>query len=181
MKSIKRGFTLLEILVVMAIIAVLLYMLVRVMANFRRTVELQQASDLIVSSINETKNYSANNILPDQVIIDKDSIYAYRLLPTTNNIERKVCEKYMSAGWNCDISIKKDLFLDMGDKIVLTPEGCDSILLINLTSDWQVGTYGTYVDTSSCVIKMSHRDDSDVFRKFIFDSTKNTFEVEYGN
>lgn len=180
MNTIKRGYTLLEILVVMAIIAILLSMLVSVMADFRRTVELQQASDFIASSINETKNYAANNILPDQVIIDKDSIYAYQILPTSNNLERRICEKYRSSSWDCTISGKIDMFLDMDDKIVLNPVGCDSILLINLTSDWQVGTYGTYGD-NSCVIEMSHRDDSDIFRKFVFDGKNNTFEIEYGS
>ena len=58
-------------------------MLVRVMANFRRTVELQQASDLIISSINETKNFSANNVLPDGLIRDDKNIYAYRLVPVS--------------------------------------------------------------------------------------------------
>jgi prepilin-type N-terminal cleavage/methylation domain-containing protein len=181
MKIIKKGFTLLEILVVMAIISILLYMLVRVMANFRRTVELQQASDLIISSINETKNFSANNVLPDGLVRDDKNIYAYSLVPQPNNIERKVCQKISSSTiWNCSVSPKIDKLLNINNnKIILTAD-CDSIILINLVNDWQVGNTGTYTDTT-CEIEMSHQEDSDIFRKFVFDGTKNTFEVKYGN
>lgn len=183
MKIIKKGFTLLEILVVMAIISILLYMLVRVMANFRRTVELQQASDLIISSINETKNFSANNVLPDGLIRDDKNIYAYRLVPQSNNIERKICQKISTSTiWDCSVSSKIDKLLNINNnKIILTPDSCDSILLINLINDWQIGNTGTYNTDTTCKIEMSHQEDPDIFRKFVFNGAKNTFEVEYGN
>lgn len=182
MMKIKKGYTLLEILVVMAIIAFLLAMLIQVMANFRRTIELQQASDLIVSSVNETKNYAANNVLPDGLVIDNNSIYAYRLFPQSNDIERRVCQKIgNSLTWDCSISTKIDKFVDVqNNNIVLNTVGCDSILLINLISDWQVGSSGVYSD-SVCQIELSHRTNSQIFRKFIFNGAKNTFEIEYGN
>lgn len=184
MKLAKKGYTLLEILVVMAIIAVLLYMLTRMMANFRRTVELQQASDMIISSINETKNYSINNILPDGEIVDKDYIYAYKLeIDSTNNLKRSACKKKPTEFyWQCELGAKVDYFLqNMSNKIVFIGNNdCESIFLINLTGDWQTGDVASFPN-GTCRIEMSHRDDSDIFREFIFNSEKNTFEIEYGS
>jgi len=182
MIRIKKGYTLLEILVVMAIIAILLSMLIQVMANFRRTIELQQASDLITSSVNETKNYAANNVLPDGIVIDDESIYAYQLVPQSNDIERRVCQKIgNSIFWDCTISTKVDNFISLeNNNVLLNTVGCDSIILINLISDWQVENSGTYSD-SICEIELSHKTNPEVFRRFIFDGAKNTFEVKYGN
>lgn len=184
LKSKKLGFTLLEILVVLAIIAVLMYMIVQVMANFRRSVELQQASDQIVSAVNETKNFASNNILPDDVDVDDTKIYAYRLAPAGNNIARDVCSKTASSSspWDCSVSTKQDfLVADFLQNIIITPQGCVDALLINMTNDWQYTPASAvdYTDIGSCQFELSHKQDNRIFRTFVFDATKNTFEVKY--
>lgn len=184
----NKAFTLLEILVVMAIIAVIMYMIVQAMANFRRSVELQQASDQIVSAINETKNFASNNILPDDVSVseDSDKIFAYRLTPAGNNIIRDVCAKTvttLSTSWECNVSTRSDkLVSDFLQNVVIESVGCSDALLINLTNDWQYRlNYSLdYIDNNFCEFTLSHREDARVFRTFIFDAEKNTFEIKYG-
>lgn len=189
-KSKKSGFTFLEILVVMAILAVLLYMIVQSMANFRRSVELQQASDQIVSGVNETKNFASNNILPDDVVIEDDKIYAYRLSINgdKNNIIRETCSKVTdiipTSNWVCSVSTKQDVLLaDSLSNIIIEPSGCVDVLLINMTNDWQYKTVTStpdYVDDTFCQFDLRHKHDPLViFRSFIFDAQQNTFEVQY--
>ncbi len=186
-KSHKTAFTLLEILVVLAIISVLLYMIVQGMSNFRRSVELQQASDRIVSAINETKNFASNNILPDDVVIEDNKIYGYRLTPNVenNNIVREVCSKVVgSLTWDCSISSKKDDLVTGGSvqlqNIIITPQGCTSALLVNMTNDWLYEDINSgFVDQNYCVFELSHKQDMRIFRTFIFDAETNTFVMKY--
>lgn len=188
-KSYKTAFTLLEILVVLAIISTLLYMIVQAMSNFRRSVELQQASDRIVSAINETKNFASNNILPDDVVIENDKIYGYRLTPNieNNDIVREVCSKVVgSLTWDCSVSGQKDDLVTAGSvqlrNIVITPQGCTSALLVNMTNDWlyeNTNSGSGYVDQYSCVFELSHKQDGSIFRTFIFDAENNTFVIKY--
>lgn len=184
----KTAFTLLEILVVMAIIAVIMYMIVQSMANFRRSVELQQASDQIVAAVNETKNFASNNILPDDVNIlpDGKEIYAYRLTPSGNNVIRDVCSKTignLSNEWKCNISNRKDkLISDFLQNVVIEGSGCSDTILITMTNDWQYKEQShdiTYSDAEFCEFTLAHKEDMRVFRTFVFHAEKNTFEVEY--
>jgi len=183
-KSHKTAFTLLEILVVLAIISTLLYMIVQSMSNFRRSVELQQASDQIASSINETKNFASNNILPDDVVVENDKIYGYRLTPNAenNNIVREVCSKVVdSPTWDCSISSRKDyLIADFLQNVIIVPQGCINILLINMTNDWLYEVDGSgFLDTGLCHLELSHKQDIRIFRTFVFDAKNNTFVMKY--
>jgi len=182
MKTYKTAFTLLEILVVMAIIAVLLYMLIQVMAVFRRNVELQQASDQIISGINQTKNFATNNVLPNDITIENETIYAYKLTPEGNNLTRRVCKKTGSVTiWDCSLTLEAEsLLANYVQNVVLHPVGCDSLLLINLVNDWQIINSDIYSD-GECKLELSHEQDNRVFRTFVFNGSKNTFEVQYGS
>ena len=192
MKLRKNAFTLLEILVVMAILAILLFMMVRVISAFRRNVEVQQASEQIVAGINQTKNFSVNNILPDDVTLRTDSIYAYKLTPSAenDNIVRTICgQSVISSSWECSPSAsisdsEQYLVSDYVDNIVLTTEGCQSMLLVNLVSDWKIedeNIDGNFRDDIACSIKLSHKNDDRVYRTFVFDGKLNTFEFKYAN
>lgn len=183
-KSHKTAFTLLEILVVLAIISTLLYMIVQSMSNFRRSVELQQASDQIASSINFI--IFNNHIIWKNIVTSKvfSFIYGYRLTPNAenNNIVREVCSKVVdSPTWDCSISSRKDyLIADFLQNVIIVPQGCINILLINMTNDWLYEVDGSgFLDTGLCHLELSHKQDIRIFRTFVFDAKNNTFVMKY--
>lgn len=156
------------------------------MANFRRSVELQQASDQIVSAVNETKNFASNNILPDGVAPGNEEVYAYRLTPVGNNIVRDFCSREVSNTsdtWTCDRSYSQPQMLisDYLKNIVVEGSGCEDVLLITLTNDWQYREENNmnYTDIEYCEFLLKHKEDDRVFRTFVFNAKNNSFEVEY--
>jgi len=49
-----------------------------------------------------------------------------------------------------------------------------------MTNDWQYETEGLgYTDAGACHFELSHKQDPSVFRTFVFDAVKNTFETKY--
>lgn len=179
----KKAYTFLEILVVMAIIAILLYMLIQVIAAFRKNLELQQASDQITIGISETKNLSNNNILPDGLIPATNEVYAYSLEVVSNRFIRSTCVRdILSSTWTCgSVGPQVDLVNSKLANIKLTSAGCDNILMINLTGDIKLGNSGVYIDTGTCEIALSHGEDSRIFRTFVFNSEENNSEIKYAN
>jgi hypothetical protein len=167
----------------MAIIAILLYMLIQVIAAFRKNLELQQASDQITIGISETKNSSNNNILPDSLIPASNEIYGYSLEVQSDRFVRSTCVRDVaSTTWACGtVGPQVDLVNNALANIRLTSTGCDNILMINLTGDIKLGNSGVYSDTGICEIAISHGEDARVFRTFIFDSYKNSTEIKYAN
>ncbi len=178
------GYTFLELLVVMAIIAVLLYMLIQVIAAFRRNLELQQASDQITIGISETKNSSINNVLPDHVVPGTNEIYGYSLEVRDDRLVRilEVCIKDpITNHLNCSysgtpIDLVNTQFLS---KVKISASGCDNVLMLNLTGDIKLGNGGTYSDSSTCEFTLTHAADGRTFRVFVFDSVNNTTEIKY--
>lgn len=186
------GFSLLEILVVMAILAILMAMLSRAITNFRQTSELQQVNDQIMSGINETKSYVNNNVLPKDINIQSTYIYAYQLTISDDktNIIRKICSfdtnlPMNADAWDCDISTRKDNLLSNQFKNIELSysDECNGVLLINLTGDWQYlsKTDNSYKDSGSCKFLLRNNKSAKIFRKFVFDTTNNSFELEYGD
>lgn len=179
----KKAYTFLEILVVMGIIAVLLYMLIQVIAAFRRNLELQQASDQITIGISETKNLSNNNILPDSLIPSSNEIYGYSLEVLNYRLVRTTCVRDISdTTWNCgSVGPQVDLVTDKLVNIKLSAAGCDNVLMINLTGDIKLGNAGSYSDVGVCEISLSHGEDLEKFRTFVFNSEMNNSEIKYAN
>lgn len=179
----KKAYTFLEILVVMAIIAILLYMLIQVIAAFRKNLELQQASDQITIGISETKNSSSNNILPDNLVPAPNEIYGYSLEVIDDRLIRSTCVRDVSSStWICgSVGPQVDLINNVLANVKLTTTGCDNILMINLTGDIKLGNSGIYTDTGTCEVALSHGEDSRIFRTFVFDSVKNNSEIKYAN
>lgn len=177
----SKGFTLLEILVVMAIIAILLYLLIQSIAAFRRNIELQQAADQIVTGLNQTASYAGNNILPDGYSVTNDQIYGYVITTESNNLVRKVCSKYITSTlWTCDDATSENLIEDILQN-VRTSADCDGILITNLSGDYKIGSFGNFDSDGECTIELSHREDPQVFRKIIFDGLKNNYRTEYAD
>lgn len=176
-----KAFTFLEILVVLAIISVMLMMLMTSFVSLRRTMELQQANDQIVLGLNQTKNFMNNNILPDNIVVDPsiENIYAYKLNFENNNISRQICWKTVSSTlWSCD-SYKELLINEkVTGNILLARNGCNSLLMINLTGDYKTGIDSNYSE-NNCEISLSHTDRPDkIFRVYEFLAQRNTFNVK---
>lgn len=172
------GFTLLEILVVMAIIAVLLYFLIQSIAIFRRNVILQQASDQVSTVLTETSNYAGNNILPDGFSVENDKIYGYAIAIENNNLVRKVCTKALISNvWVCDNSTSETLLEDVLISIRLNAD-CEGVLFINLSGDVKIGSLGNFDSDGICTVELSHAEDTRIFRKIVFDGSKNNYEFK---
>ncbi len=178
----KKAYTFLEILIVMGIIAVLLYMLIQVIAAFRRNLELQQASDQITIGISETKNLSNNNILPDSLIPTTTQIYGYSLEVVNYRLVRSTCVRDVaSTTWNCGgVGPQVDLVSDKLPNVKLSSNGCN-VLMINSTGDIKLGNAGAYSDVGDCEFSLSHGEDPENFRTFVFNSEKNNTEIKYAN
>src|SRR3972149_11416470 len=97
----KTAFTLVELLVVMAIIGAMLAMGIYAMVQFRRTIQLQQATSQILGIIKETQNLAKNNTLAKDVTADpnfNNLSFGYFLVFKDFNIYRTLGKRVQGPG-----------------------------------------------------------------------------------
>ncbi len=139
----SKAFSVIEILVVLAITAVLIGLSIFGMLQFRRVVEADQAVNDLVSVIKETKTRAKNNTVDTKngfVAADMiDHNYGYFLQFDSLQVKRYTCKKPRNQSvWvpstDCLTSngekLKKESFSNVGfDNLAV----CDGILIENLT------------------------------------------------
>lgn len=101
MNEIKKGFTLLEALVIFGIIAVLMSLGIFGVLSFRATLELQNSSSDVVSFIRSLQNRSRNvqsiNLNGNQIVPD---FYTFTI--GENNISVNICDNVSNFDLECE-------------------------------------------------------------------------------
>lgn len=137
-----KAFTLVELLIVMAIIGMATALGIAGMISFRRAVLLQQSSEEFLTTLKETRSFAENNVLPFAAN-SSSKIYAYSIIFKGGNngkLERRLCSldtNTPGATWLCSpngTNLKSDAFNDM-EYVLNRPLGCEEILIENLTGD----------------------------------------------
>lgn len=181
-----RGFTLLEILISMAILGTLAVLGIWGILTLRRSVELQQSTNDLVSVIKETRSTAKNNTITKNVDTD-NYIYGYVLEFTPNSIQRFLCAKDINSlvdVWNC-ITPGEQIIADfLYTQINVVTSGsaqCKKILFENLTGEIRIitatPTASTPFSDGYCEIDLIHKQNSNKKTVFV-DSIKNSFGIK---
>lgn len=109
----KNGFTLLEVLIVMAIIGILIALGARGMIIWRENTEASQATEEILAAFKEIQTKAKNNTIPfehidNQVEFAQVNSRNYGFMITTDSIKGhnliyRICWKDLSNGWDAAI------------------------------------------------------------------------------
>lgn len=172
----RKGFTLVELLVVLAIVGLVSGLGIWGMSAFQRAVTLQQAVDEVIAVAKETRNRAENNVL-EVTNTDDEKIYAYRLNFQGNDLVRALYS-YNNGTWEEESgtqrSEKSVIFEDI--QYGIANNGCQAVLFENLTGDMKVDLGSGYVD-EDCVVRVQHKSAS---RQVIieFDALSNTFGIQ---
>lgn len=138
----NRGFTLIEIIIVIAVIAVLISIIVIPLSNFRQKQALQNSTNSIVSILNDarTKTLAGLNNVPYSVYLENEKIILYS--GTTYDSDASTNESYffenpVTASWNLNGGSNKISFnklagstSDHGTITLSLPNGTTRIVTI---------------------------------------------------
>lgn len=182
----KRAFTLVEILVSMAIISALVGLGIVSLSQFRRTMEADQAGDAIMAGIKETKNLAKNNsvngITSGSEMLNKN--FAYKLTFEGNTVYRQLCSKGFTDPWgspNC-LGTKVDLKPSSFSNVLLAPQAdspCDIVYIENLTEKMYAfkSTVPTTEVTSPCKIDLVFKDNSEKYRTLVIKPANGNYSI----
>jgi len=203
----KQGFSMLEILLVMAIIGVLLAIGTAGLTTLRVNMEAQQAINEVTSNIKDTQNKAQNDTVNTTATIEqlKANVFGYQLFtaldPVSNTygIYRQFCMKPIqpASAWNTHSSscsspelLKSASFSNIDVSNVNYPgppaviSGCQTgkyggILFENLTGNIYVfDSTGAVSSSAKCVMSITIKTTSYNYAWIIFDSANGTYTLQ---
>ncbi|HLD03307.1 MAG TPA: prepilin-type N-terminal cleavage/methylation domain-containing protein [Candidatus Dojkabacteria bacterium] len=183
----KTAFTLVELLVVMAIIGAMLAMGIYAMVQFRRTIQLQQATSQILGIIKETQNLAKNNTLEKNVVADANFdkySFGYFLVFKDFNIYRALGQRLQGPGevWRIRGSLpatglKSDIFAE----VQIKPVNCYAVVFINLTGDIIIQQTAANVPQdidTSCRLQIQHTQEAAIYKVIDINIINDTYKIE---
>ena len=183
----KKAFTLVELLVVMAIIGAMLAMGIYAMVQFRRTIQLQQATSQILGIIKETQNLAKNNTLAKDVTADpnfNNLSFGYFLVFKDFNIYRTLGKRVQGPGQNWTIrdplttnGLKSDIFGD----VQIIPDNCYAVVFINLTGDIIIQQTQASIPqdlNTSCRLQIKHTQEAAFYKVISINIKNDTYKIE---
>lgn len=180
----NKAFSLVEIMIVLAIIGVLMGLGIYAMTQLRRTLEADQAVQDFSSIIKETEARAKNNTVPNGTAKSQliSNNYGYLLkFSEAEGIVRWVCHKALSDGWQDvvnDIETKcearESLIAASYGNIKMKPDNCNSVIIENLTERMYFFDNSTGV-IGDCEVTVNLSNPSEYFRTLVFYDGNDSF------
>lgn len=178
----KKGYTIIEVLIVLAIIGVLLALSMAGLTQLNRVLQADQASKDFISIIKETKNFAKNNNVSQET--DRTKLlthqFGYKLDFSGGTIKRSLCNKVYGASWqgaSCPDAI--DLKPQTYSNIIFKVVNCDAVIFENLTETVAFMYSGLETSINKCEIDIRFADDNSLYRVLTFNSLNGDYSIEY--
>jgi prepilin-type N-terminal cleavage/methylation domain-containing protein len=196
LKTNEKGFSLIELIVVMAIIALLIGLGTESLIRFRSTVEVQEAGRQLVSQLNLLKNSAKNDVRPPELTQVSD-IKGYQLLIDDNELDLNVCtsptvntavQRWAECSPNEQLSQR---LLELSINVNFTEDSvsdiqnadqCDSVFFESLTGDIRVSDSGTNTGSADTqtndICYIAYQDNDERLQQFILvDGLEDNFKI----
>ena len=175
------AFTILELIIVLAIVGLVSGLAIYGFLTFRAIVETRQAVNEVITVTKETRNLAKNNVLPKTANTDL-YYYAYVLtFDEANNLNRYLCTrpKVGAPVWTCPVAtqekLKSSLYKQINYSLVLN-SSCHRILFENLTGDMLISKRKNYTFADAdCILKLTHNRQPGAVYEVFFNGTSNTY------
>lgn len=161
--------------------------------TFRRSIQLTQSVNEVVSVAKESRGLAKNNVLPKEIVVGSnriagapETLYAYNLNFQNNQMNRRLCSRLSGSSansWICDGAteeqLKSEAIFAQIEYVIDGATGCKDVLFENLTGDIKVRTdtgFGAGYEEAECTIEVKH-ELSDGSRVIVFDAVSNTYGI----
>ncbi len=159
-----KGFTLLELMVVMGIAAALLALGTVGLISFRNTVQLDQVRSDFISQLRTAQNLAKNSVASAALGGDlfESKVDGYAIFLNGNNYSLQYCLKQEgSTNYDCSNAERTDLNPQPGTSIVISTSDankCLGFMFERLSGKmYSMSGYVTRPDsTGSCVVSFTH-------------------------
>lgn len=181
-----KGYTLVELLVVMSIIAVLSSLGIAGMTTFRNAIEVQNASFELASLLQTYENKSRNSV-PSTAktgsnVLDK-RVDGYAIFFTGSNYDIRYCMK-VGTSWDCTGVEVRNAKLSEYSEVTVTPiaadaSRCRGILFERLTAKISrlTNSRSPAYSTGTCTIELVHGTTGTTV-EMIFDLDENDYYLD---
>jgi prepilin-type N-terminal cleavage/methylation domain-containing protein len=190
-KQYKQAFTLLELLVVMAIMATMAGLGIQGLIIFRQTVQFQQTESDIITSLNTVRNMARNGVASQELKLTGGGLsnavvdaYALHFVDGNYSIYRcRITRAFSGDQASCTNLEKANLKGESLTEVNVVPvdaEKCSTLLFIRLSGDVQSlpgSLVGGPDDTGECVFTISHSLNDQLQRDISIDLVNNASDV----
>jgi prepilin-type N-terminal cleavage/methylation domain-containing protein len=181
------AFTLIELIAVLAIMAIVTGISLQAMLVFRQTVQFQQAESDFISALRTTQNRARNSVssaalLAQGVPLIEAGVDGYALFFRGNNYSMRYCTRVSAIRYDClgveQPNLKAGEFSDVG-VISTDTNKCSGILFTRLNADiLALGSeIGDTSNTGTCTVIINHAINPFLQRQIQIDLVNNNIDV----
>lgn len=189
--SFKKAFTVVELMVVMAIIALLSGLGIQALITFQQTVQFQQAQADIITIFNNIRNQARNSVASKGEVIDGSTlpnavVDGYAIFFDDNTYSLRSCTITRRATSELEGSCNKvedqdakPISVNEVNIYPLDPSVCKGILIERLSVDFYAmeDITSTLQNPAECVFRIEHSRNSELVRDIKIDLINNTSEI----
>lgn len=186
----KDGFTLIELIVVMAIIAILIGLGIEGLLRFKSQVDLQTSGKQLITSLNLVKNSTKNDVRPSSNINFKgfefkfDGVSSLNYLYSCSEVSAQVGggNEWANCVSNEDFQnsiITSPLSLNLSNDVVAQVPRCSSVFFESLTGDILISSFDNLTARqSSCFV--GFKDYNNRRTNYLYvDGIQDTFQIYF--